>query len=55
MLDQLDTERSLFDSKLQRAQIKQAVLLNAFKLIQAMGKLSPDLSDLIEKKIMIWI
>jgi outer membrane protein TolC len=50
MLDQLDTERSLFDSKLQMAQIKQAVLLNAFKLIQAMGKLSPDLSDLIEKK-----
>ena len=43
--------QSLFDDKLRMAQTKQAVLLNAFKLVQAMGKLSPNLSDLIEKNI----
>jgi hypothetical protein len=32
-------------------QTKQAVLLNAFKLVQAMGSLSPDLFDLTEKNI----
>ena len=51
MLDQLDAEQSLFDAKLRMAQTKQAVLLNAFKLVQAMGRLSPDLFDLIEKNI----
>ncbi|MEJ6673659.1 MAG: TolC family protein [Alphaproteobacteria bacterium] len=51
ILDQLDAEQSLFDAKLRMAQTKQAVLLNAFKLVQAMGRLSPDLFDLIEKKI----
>ena len=51
ILDQLDAEQSLFDAKLRMAQTKQAVLLNAFKLVQAMGRLSPDLFDLIEKNI----
>ena len=51
MLDQLDAEQSLFDAKLRMAQTKQAVLLNAFKLVQAMGRLSPNLFDLIEKNI----
>ena len=51
MLDQLDVDQSLFDAKSRMVQTKQVVLLNAFKLVQAMGRLSPDLFDLIEKNI----
>ncbi|MDC3286030.1 hypothetical protein OAV67_00045 [Alphaproteobacteria bacterium] len=55
MLDQLDVDQSLFDTKSRMVQTKQVVLLNAFKHIQAMGRLCLDLSDLIEKKMSIWI
>jgi outer membrane protein TolC len=51
LLDQMDAEQSLFDASLRMVQTKQAVLLNAFKLVQAMGSLSPDLFDLTEKNI----
>ena len=51
MLDQLDVDQSLSDAKSRMVQTKQVVLLNAFKHIQAMGRLSPDLFDLIEKNI----
>ena len=51
LLDQMDAEQSLFDASLRMVQTKQAVLLNAFKLVQAMGSLSPELFDLTEKNI----
>ncbi len=50
-LDQMDAEQNLSNSKLRLVQTKQAVLMNAFTLLQATGGLNPDLFDLAEKSV----
>ncbi len=50
-LDQMDAEQNLSDARLRLVQTKQAVLINAFTLLQATGGLGPDLFDLAEKSM----
>lgn len=43
LLDQLDSEQTLSDTRLRLIQTRQSILVNGYKLLQSTGQLTPDL------------